>query len=67
MMIVIGRGNRRNTLELPCAAIVNRSPRSEQAQALTLICNMLGIETDTTSMESFSEQETDRSKEGHIF
>lgn len=34
---------RRTKLELPCAAIVNRSPKPEQRAAASLVCNLLGI------------------------
>jgi hypothetical protein len=43
MNIVIGRGSRRQSFEMPCAEIVKRSPKKEQAQASKLVCNMLGI------------------------
>ena len=43
MRIVVGRGNKRNTFDLPCATIVNRSPKAEQVQARDLVCSLLRI------------------------
>lgn len=44
MRIVKGRGSRRNTFELPCATIVNRSPVQEQEQVKNILCDMMGID-----------------------
>lgn len=48
-MDVIFKDNsgRRTKLQLPCAAIVNRSPKPEQRAATSLVCNLLGIKGKT--------------------
>lgn len=44
MKIIIGSGNKRRVaLELPCAAIVKRSPPEQQQQVSGILCQILGV------------------------
>jgi len=52
MNIVTGRGNRRKSFVFPDASIVNRSPEKEQKEALTLLCNILGVDPSNTQKEA---------------
>lgn len=37
------KAGQRTKLELPCAAIVKRSPELEQRAAVSLVCGLLGL------------------------
>lgn len=50
MNIIKGRGNRRQVLSLPCAAIVKAAPEKDQQKAVAAVCEMLsmGVQGDQT-------------------
>jgi hypothetical protein len=52
MNIVTGSGKNRDVFTMPHAIIVKQSPKSQQKQALALICSMLSIPLEAKNVTS---------------
>jgi hypothetical protein len=46
MTIVIGRGNKRLTAIVPCAALIKQAPVEQQQKMLADFCTLAGIKTE---------------------
>lgn len=43
MTIVVGRGNKRGTFTIPCAAALARADQNEVRQLHAILCDIIGI------------------------